>query len=218
GKRVRSFTPPPVGIDPGRMVNEPVHFDPGLTAKFGLTPTVTLDLALNPDFAQVEADQTVVTANQRFPIFFPEKRPFFLEGIDIFQTPLTVVHTRAIVNPEVAVKLSGKLGRNTFGIMAASDKGPGNFVGDERLDLNNAPFLDKKAYIGVLRLKHDLGAGEDTIGMIATTYNFIQKHGDVLGFDGRFRLDKQSVLTFQVAGTTSRRFFFEPDQGQNIFR
>jgi hypothetical protein len=219
GKRVSSFVPPPNGaIDPGRMVNQPVKFDPGLTAKFGLTPTVTLDLALNPDFAQVEADQTVVTANQRFPIFFPEKRPFFLEGIDIFQTPLTVVHTRAIVNPEVAVKLSGKLGRNTFGIMAASDKGPGNFVGDERLDINNAPFLDKKAYIGVLRLKHDLGTGEDTIGMIATTYNFIQKHGDVLGFDGRFRLDKQSVLTFQMVGTTSRRFFFEPDQGQNIFR
>ncbi|MDT5122319.1 MAG: hypothetical protein QOC96_1801 [Acidobacteriota bacterium] len=219
GKRVSSFVPPPNGAtDPGRMVNQPVKFDPGLTAKFGLTPTVTLDLALNPDFAQVEADQTVVTANQRFPIFFPEKRPFFLEGIDIFQTPLTVVHTRAIVNPEVAVKLSGKLGRNTFGLMAASDKGPGNFIGDERLDLNNAPFLDKKAYIGVLRLKHDLGTGEDTIGMIATTYNFIQKHGDVLGFDGRFRLDKQSVLTFQVAGTTSRRFFFEPDQGQNIFR
>jgi hypothetical protein len=219
GKRVSSFLPPPGGtIDPGRMVNQPLKFDPGLTAKFGLTPTVTLDLALNPDFAQVEADQTVVTANQRFPIFFPEKRPFFLEGIDIFQTPLTIVHTRAIVNPEVAVKLSGKLGRNTFGIMAASDKGPGNFVGDERLDPTNAPFLDKKAYIGVLRLKHDLGSGEDTIGMIATSYNFIQKHDDVVGFDGRFRFNKTSVMTFQVAGTTSRRFFFEPDVGQNIFR
>lgn len=219
GKRVSSYLPPPAGvIDPGRMVNQPLKFDPGLTAKFGLTPTVILDLALNPDFAQVEADQTVVTANQRFPIFFPEKRPFFLEGIDIFQTPITVLNTRAIVNPEVAVKLSGKLGRNTFGIMAASDKGPGNFVGDERLDPNNAPFLDKKAYIGVLRLKHDLGDGEDTIGMIATSYNFIQEHNDVLGLDGRFRLSKQTVATFQVVGTTSRRFFFEPDEGQNIFR
>jgi hypothetical protein len=218
GKRVSSFAPPATGIDPGRMVNEPVHFDPGLTAKFGLTPTVTLDLALNPDFAQVEADQTVVTANQRFPIFFAEKRPFFLEGIDIFQTPLTAVHTRAIIDPDVAVKLSGKRGRNSFGLMLASDNGPGHFTGDERLDLNNSRFLDKNAYIGVLRLKRDIGKGENTIGLIATTYNFIEKHNQLFGFDGRFRFNKQSVSSFQVIGTTSRNFFFEPDEGRSIYR
>src|SRR5205085_4562575 len=213
GKRVRSFTPPPVGIDPGRMVNEPVHFDPGLTAKFGLTPTVTLDLAINPDFAQVEADQTVVTANQRFPIFFAEKRPFFLEGIDIFQTPLTAVHTRAIVDPDVAVKLSGKRGRNTFGLMLASDNGPGSFVGDERLDPNNFPFLDKNAYIGVLRLKHDIGK-ESSLGFIATSYNFIEKHNQLAGVDGRFRINEQTVFNFQVLGTTTRSNFFDPDAGK----
>ena len=68
--------------------------------KYGITPTVTLDMAINPDFAQVEADQTVVTANQRFPIFFEEKRPFFLEGIDIFQTSIQAVHTRSSVDPD----------------------------------------------------------------------------------------------------------------------
>ena len=153
-------------IDPGRFVNKPVEFDPGLTVKYGITPTVTLDLALNPDFAQVEADQTVVTANQRFPIFFAEKRPFFLEGIDIFQTPLTAVHTRAIVDPDVAVKLSGKRGRNTFGLLLASDNAPGNFSEEERNDPEVLPdierFLDKNAYIGVLRLKRDMGKGENT--------------------------------------------------------
>jgi hypothetical protein len=218
GKRVSSFAPPSTGVDPGRMVNEPVHFDPGLTAKFGITPTITLDLALNPDFAQVEADQTVVTANQRFPIFFEEKRPFFLEGIDIFQTPLQAVHTRAIIDPDVAVKLSGKRGRNTFGLMLASDNGPGNFAGDDRLRPSNFRFLDKNAYIGVLRLKRDIGKGENTVGLIATTYNFIEKHNQLFGLDGRFRLDKQRVATFQVIGTNSRRFFFEPDQGQSIYR
>ena len=85
--------------DPGRIVNEPLKFDAGLTAKFIPSSAVTVDLAINPDFAQVEADQLVVTANQRFPIFFAEKRPFFLEGIDIFQTPITAVHTRSIVDP-----------------------------------------------------------------------------------------------------------------------
>src|SRR6267142_5169435 len=68
----------PTLLDPGRMLNQPIKADIGVTAKYSLTPTVILDLAVNPDFAQVEADQTVVTANQRFPIFFNEKRPFFL--------------------------------------------------------------------------------------------------------------------------------------------
>src|ERR1043165_1016266 len=135
GKRVPALPPGATGLDPGRLVNEPLHFDPGLTIKFGITPTVTLDAALNPDFAQVEADETVVTANQRFPIFFEEKRPFFLEGIDIFRTPLQPVHTRAIIDPDVAAKLTGKLGRNSFGLLLASDNAPGNLDDNERDEL-----------------------------------------------------------------------------------
>ncbi|HLE63383.1 MAG TPA: sugar-binding protein, partial [Pyrinomonadaceae bacterium] len=137
GKFVRSFGVFPTSLnaaqDPGRIVNQPIHFDPGLTAKFIPSSAITLDLAINPDFAQVEADQLVVTANQRFPIFFAEKRPFFLEGIEIFRTPVTAVHTRAIVDPDIAVKTTGKIGRNSFGLMVASDNGPGNFTGDDRL-------------------------------------------------------------------------------------
>jgi hypothetical protein len=218
GKRIRSIPSDvldanPNLIDPGRFLNQPIKFDPGLTAKFGITPTITLDLALNPDFAQVEADQTVVTANQRFPIFFEEKRPFFLEGIDYFQTPLTILHTRAIVDPDVAVKLTGKRGRNTFGLLLASDNAPGNFSEDERTDPDILPgirrFLDKNAYIGVLRLKHDIGK-ENSLGMIATTYNFIEKHNDVLGVDGRFRVNPQTIFSFQAVGTSSRRCFSDP--------
>jgi hypothetical protein len=214
GKRVNALSlaqlaANPALVDPGRMLNEPIKADIGLTMKYGLTPTVTLDLAINPDFAQVEADQTVVTANQRFPIFFEEKRPFFLEGIDIFQTRLQAVHTRAIVDPDLAVKLSGKRGRNTFGVMLASDNAPGNFVGDERTDPVNLRFLDKNAYIAVVRLKHDVGK-ESTIGFLGTSYNFIEKHNQLAGIDGRFKLDKQTTFSFQVLGTTSRRCFSDP--------
>jgi Carbohydrate family 9 binding domain-like/Domain of unknown function (DUF5916) len=219
-------------LDPGRIVNEPVGVDLGLTAKFIPSSAVTVDLAINPDFAQVEADQLVVTANQRFPIFFPEKRPFFLEGIDIFQTPVTAVHTRAIVDPDIAVKTTGKLGRNTFGLMVASDNGPGNLNADDRgalngciekrvldatVNCNNERFLDKNAYIGVLRLKRDVGK-ENSIGMLATSYNFIDKHNQVLGLDGRFRLDKQTTVSFQTLGTTSRNFFFDPNDGIDRYR
>jgi hypothetical protein len=234
GRQVGSFPPLAAGaVDPGRIVNEPLKFDPGLTAKLGITPTVTLDLALNPDFAQVEADQIVVTTNQRFPIFFAEKRPFFLEGIDIFRTPIRAVHTRAIVDPDIAIKLSGKRGRNTFGFMVASDNGPGNLSPDDRgrlnacierrlldsaVDCNNERFVDKNAYIGVLRLKRDVGKGDSTIGMLATTYNFIEKHNQLGGIDGRFRVNKQTIFNFQVLGTTSRNFFYDPVLDENRYR
>jgi hypothetical protein len=217
GRFLRSYSPPVGVADVGRMVNEPIKFDPGLTAKFTPSSALTLDLAINPDFAQVEADQLVVTTNQRFPIFFAEKRPFFLEGIDIFRTPISAVHTRAIVDPDIAVKLSGKKGRNTFGLMAASDNGPGTFVGDERLNRNNFAFLDKNAYVGVLRLKRDVGK-ENSIGILATTYNFIKKHNDLFAVDGRFRLDKKTTASFQLLGTTSRNFFRDPDSGTSPYR
>src|SRR4029078_8573736 len=70
-------------VDTSRILNRPLNYDLGLTLKYTLTPTVTLDFAANPDFAQVEADQLVVTANQRFPIFYEEKRSFLLQGLDI---------------------------------------------------------------------------------------------------------------------------------------
>jgi len=201
--------------DPGRMVNEPIKFDLGLTAKYTLNANSTINLAINPDFAQVEADATVVTTNQRFPIFFQEKRPFFLEGIDLFQLPLNVVHTRTIINPLVAAKLVGKSGRNSYGLMFAADRGPGTFIGDERLDPFNFPLLDKKAYQGVLRLKRDVGK-ENSIGMVATSYNFPEKHNQILGVDGRFKLDPQTTLTLHLVGTTSRRWFRDPELDRGV--
>jgi len=218
GKRVNALSvgdlaADPTRLDPGRILNQPIRAEIGVTAKYSLTPTVTLDLAINPDFAQVEADQTVVTANQRFPIFFEEKRPFFLEGIDIFKTPIQAVHTRSIVDPDLAVKLSGKRGKNTFGILLASDNAPGNFTEEERLDAGSFPviqrFVDKNAYVGILRLKRDIGTGSN-IGLLLTSYNFIENHNQLGGIDGRFKLSKQKTLSFQVLGTTSRMCFQEP--------
>lgn len=208
-------------VDTSRILNTPLEQDLGLTVKYGITPTVTLDFAVNPDFAQVEADALVITANQRFPIFYEEKRPFFLEGIDIFQTPMNVLNTRTIVDPDVAVKLSGKQGRNTFGLMLASDNAPGNFSEDERNDPNIRPgierFLDKNAYIGVLRLKRDVGI-ESNVGLMATSYNFIDRHNNVLSFDGRFKIDPKTVFTFQTVGTTTRGYFYDPNLRDSIYR
>ena len=166
-------------LDPGRLVNEPIKLDPGLTGKYTITPNVTLDFAVNPDFAQVESDQLVVTANQRFPIFFAEKRPFFLEGIDIFNTQIAAVHTRTIIDPDFAVKLTGKIDRNTFGLMVASDSRPRDFSVEERLTANPR-LVGRNANAGILRLKHDLGSKDSFIGFPGTYRRFVDVY-NVLG-------------------------------------
>ncbi|MGI8883016.1 MAG: carbohydrate binding family 9 domain-containing protein [Pyrinomonadaceae bacterium] len=222
------------GNPAGRYVNDGLKADFGMTAKFSLTPSVTLDFAYNPDFAQVEADAPVTTANQRFPIFFSEKRPFFLERIDIFKTRMNVVNTRAIVDPDIALKLTGRRGKNTFGVLYASDNAPGNYSLDERENLlgcqqlrlatpnaNNIcgieRFVDKNADIGILRLKRDVGR-QHNLGFFATTYNFPDRHNNTAGFDGRFRLSPKIVSEFQILGTNSRRLFYDPNINGNVYR
>lgn len=216
----------------GRFVNEGVKGEFGMTAKFSLTPTITLDFAYNPDFAQVEADAPVTSANQRFPIFFAEKRPFFLERIDIFQTPMNVVNTRAIVDPDIAAKITGRRGKNTFGILYASDNNPGNYSEDERESLllcqrerltdpsvfcDSERFIDKNADIGVFRFKRDIGK-ENNLGFFATTYNFVERHNNTAGFDGRFRFTPKTVGEFQVVGTSTRGYFYDPDLDETSYR
>jgi hypothetical protein len=204
-------------LDPGRMVNEPIHLDPGLTGKYTITPNVTLDFALNPDFAQIESDQLVVTANQRFPIFFPEKRPFFLEGTDIFNTTIAAVHTRTIVDPDLAVKLTGKINRNTFGLLVASDNAPGNYTAEERLSADPR-LIEKNANVGVLRLKHDIGSKDSFIGFLGTYRKFVDQYNELGGFDSKFRINKATTFNAQVLLTHSRENFFYPDEGRSFSR
>ncbi|MBC7931605.1 MAG: carbohydrate binding family 9 domain-containing protein, partial [Rubrivivax sp.] len=213
GKSVRTMSRAFAGslglADQGKFVNEPIKVDPGLTAKFSISAAATLDLAINPDFAQVEADATVNTANQRFPIFFEEKRPFFLEGIEIFRTQIAAVHTRSIIDPDIAAKLTGKRGRNTYGLLVASDNAPGDFTNEQRYDPERLPvagdrIIGKNATIGILRLKRDIGK-ENSIGFLATAYNFVNRSNYLGGFDSRWRLNKQTTFDFQVLGTTARR-------------
>lgn len=217
GSRVRTiprYQLTPGTVDPGRFVNQPVKSEIGVTLKYTLSPSITLDAAINPDFAEIEADAPVVTANQRFPIFFEEKRPFFLEGADIFRSPLQVFYSRNIVDPDVAVKLTGKQGKNTFGFLVASDKAPGNYGEDDRNDPSVRPkvdeFLDKNAVFAVVRLKRDFGS-ENNIGFFGTYRSFPEQKNIVGGFDGRFKLNPKLSSTFQVVGSTSKRCFFDPE-------
>jgi hypothetical protein len=106
--------------------------DLGVSVKYGLTSAITLDATVNPDFSQVESDQFEVEVNQRFPVFFSEKRPFFMEGLGLFNlagaggdgTMRTAVHTRRIVDPSAGLKLTGTAGKHTFGVLSSADASP----------------------------------------------------------------------------------------------
>ncbi|MBA3600469.1 MAG: carbohydrate binding family 9 domain-containing protein [Acidobacteria bacterium] len=213
--------PPGATLDPGRFLNEGLRQDIGVNFKLNITPNVTLDAAYNPDFAEIEADAPVVTANQRFPIFFQEKRPFFLEGSEIFGSPLQTFYSRTIVDPDLATKLTGKIGKNSFGFLVASDKAPGNYSEEERDDPGIRPrlgeFLDKNAYFGVVRVKRDFGE-QNNVGFFGTMRVFPRQRNFTSGFDGTFKLNPKTVMTFQVVGTHTRRSFYNPETNRAPYR
>ena len=205
---------PALEVDAGRFVNQPIKQQYGLNLKYTITPNITLDATINPDFAEIEADAPVVTANQRFPIFFNEKRPFFLEGADTFQSPIRVFHSRTIVDPDFAAKLTGKVGKNSFGFLVASDNAPGNYNSDSRIDPEVRPFIDefvdKNALFAVARVKRDIGK-ENSVGLFGTARIFPENRNFVGGVDGRFKLSPKSIFQVQVVGSHSRKCFFEPE-------
>jgi len=176
----------------GELKNDINRADVGLTAKYGITSDLILDATINPDFSQVESDVGQVDINQRFAIFYPERRPFFLEGNEYFNFAETggrdairsVVNTRTIVNPLLAGKLTGKLGpKNTIATIFALDEIPGE-------DINNG---EKHAKVGVLRYKRTL-TNDSYIGGVYTSRELNSYFNRVVGADAQIRLTKSSTI------------------------
>jgi hypothetical protein len=168
-------------------------FDPelGVNARYGLTQNLILDATVNPDFSQVEADVNRITVNERFALFFPEKRPFFLEGTEIFRTPRNLVHTRQIIDPTGGAKVTGKVGSFNVGYLGALDESP------KTLDDKDDPAL-----FNLFRIRRDVGAGS-TIGLLYTdrTVTGGGEYNRVLASDARLLLGGRYTLTTQFAGS-----------------
>ena len=156
-----------------------------------------LDLTANPDFSQVESDEPQVTVNQRFEVFFPEKRPFFLENSNYFLTPYTLVFTRRIEQPKWGVRLTGKDGPWTVGLLAADDAAPGLNVP------KSDPNAGKHAYYSIARISHDIGS-QSSIGVLYTDREFGGGFNRVGGLDGRFRLGNNWIADFQGVASSTR--------------
>lgn len=174
--------------------------DYGIGIKYGITSAITGEATINPDFSQVESDVFQVETNQRYPLFYSEKRPFFMESQEVMDFTIvhdtmasvlergmmiSPIHTRRIVDPEWAVKLSGATGKFNFALLSANDRSPGREWGDE---VN--PFAGKSALFGILRAKYNFGQ-DNSVGVLYTGRHFpvADESNDVAGLDLKYRLD-----------------------------
>lgn len=157
----------------------------GLNLKYGVTSNLIADVAITPDFSQVESDAAVVNINERFAIFFEEKRPFFLESRDLFSTPVDLVYTRRIVDPLYGGKLTGKVAHTGVGVLQAMDRSAGEPI--PTLPDRANPYLDEDARFDIVRLRQDVLKGSHVGVLLAD-----RRHGDawnrVAGLDTRLAL------------------------------
>jgi len=191
----------------GEMIKDERSPKLSLTAKYGITSQLILDGTLNPDFSQVEADAGQVDINLRYKLFYPEKRPFFLEGHDNFNFSATqadehdpvntLIHTRSIINPYAGVKLTGKAGeRITLAVMYAADR-----VNSESDNISRS-----LAHFPVFRIKYRL-SDDSYLGGIYTGRELDTAFNRVGGIDGHIRTDKGSTLQYNavLSGSSSGR-------------
>lgn len=193
---VRSDDRPDFISGPLKKANSSV--DIGISGHWGFTPNLTLSGAVNPDFSQVEADVAQLDINTQFALYYPEKRPFFLEGLDFFKTPMNAVYTRSIADPNWGLKLSGKQGKSAIGFFTARD-GMTNllFPGSQS---SASGFYDQKVLSSVLRYRRDIGSAS-TLGLLVTDREGDDYYNRVAGIDGVFRINKSDTVTFQFLGS-----------------
>jgi hypothetical protein len=184
----------------GEMVSQGEEFEAGLTARWGITPNLTLLGALNPDFSQVEADAAQLDVNTQFALFYEEKRPFFLEGKDYYQSPIQAVYTRTVADPAWGVKVSGKEGRNAFGVYLAEDEVTNIIIpGIEESALTS---IDAGNLSGVIRYRRDVGRNS-VLGVLFTGREGDGYANQVFGLDGSLRVSDADTVSFQALGSTT---------------
>jgi hypothetical protein len=183
------------------LTNGDPNAEAGLTARWSVTSNMTFNGTINPDFSQVEADVAQLDVNQRFALFYPEKRPFFLEGTDFFTTPIRAVFTRTVADPIFGAKLTGKQGGNAMGLFVTRDR------------INNLLFpanqgssstsLDADVTTVAGRYRRDVGSGS-TIGGIYAAREGEGYHNRQVGVDAFWRPTQSDALRVQYIRTDTR--------------
>jgi hypothetical protein len=171
----------------------------GVDGKFILHNNFVVDVTANPDFSQVESDDPQITEDQRFAVYFPEKRPFFQENADFFRTPIDLFFTRNIEDPSAGIRLTGKEGPYSVGILASDDRAPGlSVTPDDTL-------AGSRAYFTIARLKRDIFQ-QSSIGVIYTDreYPIDGEFNRVGGIDSHLKFDENWTGNFQAVVSSTR--------------
>jgi len=179
---------------------------PGLDAKFVFHDHFTIDATANPDFSQVESEDPQITVNQRYAVYFPEKRPFFLENEDFFRTPLDLFFTRSIGDPSAGIRLTGKDGPYSVGLMAADDRSPGlavpNVCPPASSPFCSSQFSGVRSYFTIAHVTRDISR-QSSVGLLYTDwecpttgeYNRIGGVDTRVKFNPNWSLDGQAVTS-----------------------
>jgi Domain of unknown function (DUF5916) len=178
------------------LENDDPEADGGIDAKWTPNENTALDVTINPDFSQIESDVAQIGANERFALFFPEKRPFFLEGIELFATPLQAVYTRTITSPRWGARGTGRFGATSYTALLAEDRGGGSVIlpGPNESDFADQDF---RSYVFLGRMRRDLG--RSFLSLLGTAREIRGGgHNRVLGPDFEWRPTDSDQITGQL--------------------
>ena len=158
----------------------------------------TLDVTVRPDYSQVESDEPQVTVNQRFEVYFPEKRPFFMENAGYFKTPQQIFFSRRIIDPLAGARLTGKKGKWSIGSLFVADRGPGQAVPEDGPDEREDSALTRS-----FSVQREL-KGNSNVALMATSTDFGSAHNRVLSADMQLQLLPNWILTGQAMSSDTR--------------
>jgi hypothetical protein len=164
--------------------------------QWGIRPNLNLTATINPDFSQIEADALQLRENQRFELSIPEKRPFFLESAEIFDTPLEAVFTRSIIEPEGGLKMTGKMDSHSFGVFATQDQSTRILFPANQQSQNK--ILNNRSYSEIVRYRNQLTTNA-TVGLLGEARQSANSgyQNYVGGVDGYFEFWESNTLQFQ---------------------
>lgn len=177
------------------LVNNQVGTDAGLDFKWNPTADMAVDATINPDFSQVESDVAVISTNERFAIFLPEKRPFFLEGVELFSTPIQAVYTRTLTAPRWGARTTGKTGQYAYTALVAQDRGGGSVIIPSAFGSDFAP-QEFSSIAAIGRIRRDFGRSFVSL-LMTTRESEGGAHNRVFGPDFQWRLGDNHTFTGQ---------------------
>ena len=187
---------------------EKIDLGPGMNFKWGISSDLTMDLTVNPDFSHIEADAPQIDVNQRFALYYSEKRPFFLEGMEIFRFPeIEMVYTRRIIDPLGGAKLTGKVGRFTYGLLSAYDVNPTENLWEVH---DGGGTRDDNALFNIFRVKTDVFK-ESYVGFCLADKEIDGTYNRVAGMDGQLKFKNKWFFSFQAIASKTR--FEEEETG-----